>query len=453
MTMSKEEYLIALPTRAGPRNRRSFPVFDLLFCRPWPTYLVLILHAVPAAAEPPVPLTLETAVAEALAGNPGLAEMRARAEAMAAVPSQEGTLPDPILRFDAQNLPTNSGFNLHQEDMTYLQAGFSQELPFPGKLALKERAASYEAAGAQDSAEEARLRLVRDVKLLWWQLFFRERALEIVTATGKKLGQLAEAIQTRYQVGEGMQQDTLLAQLEISKLRDMELDHVRQHHGEIARLNALLDRPGGNPLHLPPPGEPSLPPPPAQEELLELAEHGRPALAQMQKTVSAVQTRLELADKGYYPDFNVGADYATRQSTPAGQARSDFANFHVSMNLPIYAGSKQAKAVDQRHAELMQEQYALQDALRRVQAEVAEDAVGYVSTKEQFLLVKSTILPQARQTAASLWAAYQAGQADFPNVLRAQVAVLEYQTRYWQSYVQAQQVWARLAAAVGKEAL
>lgn len=408
--------------------------------------------ALPAAAAPPTPLTLEAAVAEALAGNPGLAEIRARAEAMAAVPSQEGSLPDPVLRFDAQNLPTNS-FNLRQEDMTYLQAGFSQELPFPGKLALKEKAAEFEAAGAADSAEEARLRLVRDVKLLWWQLFYRERALEIIAATEKKLRQLADATQARYRVGDGMQQDALLAQLELSKLRDIELEHVRMHHGEIARLNALLDRPGGNPLRLPPPGEPALPQAADQGELLELAERSRPALAQMQKTVGAAQSRLELADKGHYPDFNVGADYAARQNTPSGLSRSDFANFHVSVNLPIYAGGKQAKAVDQRHSELIQEQYALQDALRKVQAEVAEDLVGYGSTREQFLLVKSTILPQARQTAASMLSAYQVGQADFPNVLRAETAVLEYETRYWQSYAQAQQAWARLAAAVGREAL
>ncbi|WP_162232592.1 TolC family protein, partial [Methylogaea oryzae] len=175
-----------------------------------------------------------------------LAEMRARAEAMAAVPSQEGSLPDPIVRFDAQNLPTNSGFNLRREDMTYLQAGFSQELPFPGKLALKEKAAEYEAAGAADSAEEARLRLVRDVKQLWWQLFYRERALEIVAATEKKLNQLADATLARYRVGEAMQQDALLAQLELSKLRDMELEHARLHHAKSpASTPCSTGRPAG----------------------------------------------------------------------------------------------------------------------------------------------------------------------------------------------------------------
>ncbi|TAN52528.1 MAG: TolC family protein [Methylococcaceae bacterium] len=408
--------------------------------------------ASPVAAAPVIPLTMHAAVAEALAGNPGLAKMRARAAAMAAVPPQEGALPDPIFRFDAQNLPTDS-FSLRKEDMTYLQVGFSQELPFPGKLALKEKAAAFEAEAAADSVEETRLHLVRDVKLLWWQLFFRERALAVVAATETKLRQLADATQARYRVGEGSQQDALLAQLELSKLRDMELEHVRLHHGEIARLNALLDRPGGQPLRLPPPDEPVLPPNADPGEIMALAERSRPALAQLQKALGAAQSRLELAGKGYYPDFNVGADYAARQNTPSGLGRSDFANFHVSINLPLYAGGKQAKAVDQRHSELLQEQYALQDAIRQVQAEVTEDLVGYGGAREQYQLVKSTILPQARQTAASLLSAYQVGRADFANLLRAEITVLEYETHHWQTYVQAQQAWARLAAAVGKEGL
>ena len=49
-------------------------------------------------------LSLERAVATATEGNPGLAEMQARAEAMAAIPSQVGALPDPTVSLNALNL-------------------------------------------------------------------------------------------------------------------------------------------------------------------------------------------------------------------------------------------------------------------------------------------------------------------------------------------------------------
>ena len=77
-------------------------------------------------------------VAIAIANNPSLAAMQARFEAMSAIPSQVGTLPDPILSMNALSFPTDS-FNVGQEAMTQMQFGISQQLPFPGKLALGER--------------------------------------------------------------------------------------------------------------------------------------------------------------------------------------------------------------------------------------------------------------------------------------------------------------------------
>ena len=124
-------------------------------------------------------LTLEQAIDIALSDNPGLAEIQARAEAMAAIPSQVGTLPDPRVSFNAMNLPTDT-FDVSQENMTQMQFGISQAIPFPGKLALREEAAEYEAAAALDNVGETRLRLVRNVKVAWWHLFNLDQALNIV---------------------------------------------------------------------------------------------------------------------------------------------------------------------------------------------------------------------------------------------------------------------------------
>lgn len=62
-------------------------------------------------------LSVEDAIATAVENNPGLAEMQARFEALAQIPSQLGTLPDPILSLNAMNLPTDT-FNVGQEPMT-----------------------------------------------------------------------------------------------------------------------------------------------------------------------------------------------------------------------------------------------------------------------------------------------------------------------------------------------
>lgn len=48
--------------------------------------------------------------------NPDLSEIQARYQAKAAIPIQLGTLPDPVLSFNAMNLPTNT-FDTSQESM------------------------------------------------------------------------------------------------------------------------------------------------------------------------------------------------------------------------------------------------------------------------------------------------------------------------------------------------
>lgn len=75
-------------------------------------------------------LTLDNAIKQALLGNPGLGQIKARAEAMAAIPSQAGTLPDPTVNIGLLNVPTSS-FDLHKEDMTMLWCFDQKHVLYP----------------------------------------------------------------------------------------------------------------------------------------------------------------------------------------------------------------------------------------------------------------------------------------------------------------------------------
>ena len=105
----------------------------------WPL-ATLILLSTSAWVYAEEVLSINAAVAEVVETNPGLAAISARAEALAALPDQLGTLPDPQLTFKLMNLPVDS-FSFSQEGMTQTQIGFSQMLPFPGKLGLRQEAA------------------------------------------------------------------------------------------------------------------------------------------------------------------------------------------------------------------------------------------------------------------------------------------------------------------------
>lgn len=398
-------------------------------------------------------LTPERAVGIALDNNPGLAEIRARAAAMAAIPSQEGSLPDPTLSFGALWLPIASGLNLNKDDFTMMEVGASQTFPFPGKLALKEKAAAFEAEAVAETAEEARLQLIREVTLQWWQLYSLHRSLEIIDETEGRLKQLGEIADSQYRVGKGLQQDVLSALLERTRLAKEKARHVGMHRTAIARLNALLNRPADHAVRLPDEVASDLRDIRSVQVLQTQSEESRPLLAERRKALDAAQTRLELAKKEYYPDFTVGTAYAFRQDTPNGQSRSDYASFQLAVTLPIYAGRKQAKAVDQRHSELLKERYALDDAARKIQTEINESLALYQGSREQFDLLKNDVLPLAEQTIAAALTAYRVGKSDFQSVIRAENAWFDYRNQYWQALAEAHQALAQLAAAVGKEAL
>jgi cobalt-zinc-cadmium efflux system outer membrane protein len=418
--------------------------------RLWPALLMGWLAAapsIPLAAEPD--LTLKRAVELALAGNPGLAEIKARAEALAAVPPQAGALPDPTLSVDLLNVPTRS-FDLRREDMTMLDIGLSQTIPFPGKRALQQRIAEQEALAAADSVDEARLRLARDVKQGWWRLYYYDRALNVTAEAERFLRQLVDIAQARYRVGQGSQQDVQLAQLELSRLKDERLELVEMRHGESARFNVLLDRAPEKPVPIPAVAEAELPDL-AEAALQEKAGEARPLFAQHRKMLEAARAKVDLARKDFYPDFTVGASYGVRQDTPAGQTRSDFASFRLSVNLPVYAADKQARTVDQRRSEYLQEQYSFQDDHHKVQAEIAARTAEFLHGKERLALFEHEIIPQARQTVSSLMAGYQVGKTDFTDLLRAQLTLFQYQGQYWQALARTQQILAELTAAVGAE--
>jgi len=169
----------------------------------------------PTEARSTNPLTLVAAVDLAVRDNPGLAQIQARSKSMAAAPSQAGTLPDPVLSLNALNMPTDT-FNLSQEPMTQMQFGVTQTIPFPGKLALREEASAFAAKAAEEDVDEALLMLVQNVKSSWWQMHYLDRAIEIVKRNQRLLRQFVEIASTKYKTGEGLQQDVLLAQVELS---------------------------------------------------------------------------------------------------------------------------------------------------------------------------------------------------------------------------------------------
>lgn len=400
-------------------------------------------------------LTLDQAVETALSANPHLAAVAARAEALQAVPPQVRTLPDPVLGLNAMNLPVDS-FDLHQEPMTQMQLTFSQMIPYPGKRRLMADAAGYEADAGLAHAEDARLELSAQVRAAWWKLFQHDRALEIIGQNTRLMRDFIQIAQARYRVGDGLQQDVLLAQLELSRLleRELRLNGMR-FRAEVA-LSALIHRPAGQSIVLPPePDNVLLPDIAAVTELVRTAIADRPAVEAQQALMDAARARLSLAERNLRPNFTIGAGYGLRQGDDLfrGTERPDFVSLMFGVTVPLYANSKQRKAIEQQSHEVSRQEFAYDDALRSIQAAIAGFRADYEAAREQVTLLETAIIPQAQQTTASMLAGYRVNEVDFLNVVNSQITLYNSQINYWEALSTAKAALAMLAASAGMEVL
>lgn len=416
------------------------------FLRAW-LLASMLMQVKLASAE--APLLLEDAVTLAVTGNPGLAKTTARARALAEVPSQVGTLPDPTLSLNALNLPTDT-FSRSQEDMTLMQIGFAQALPFPGKLGLREEAARFEAVAAEWDIKETRLVVIRNVRLTWWNLFYLDRAIYIARQNQALLRQFVKIAEIKYKTGQGLQSDMLLAQVELSKLLDIEINLKASRRVQAAQMNALLNRPAIMQVELPQKANELLPDYPDIAPLRKLALDTRPVLSAQRSQLDAARTRVNLAEKDYYPDFKLGAAYGVRNGNNLnGSARADLSSIMFSMSLPIYTGTKQDRALAQRKAEVVKEIFSLEDQGVQVDTEIEQALADYRAGHDQASLFKTGIIPQANMTVSSMLAAYRVNKVDFLNLVRSQITLYNYKTQYWKALSSGWQAWARLEAAVG----
>src|SRR5262245_51022782 len=109
-------------------------------------FVLTLAFSLPAGAQPAARLSLAPVVAEALEKNPEIAAAQRRYDAARQRPVQERSLPDPMVSagYNASGNPL-PGAGLGTEPTANIGFMVSQELPYPGKLALRSSIAASEA--------------------------------------------------------------------------------------------------------------------------------------------------------------------------------------------------------------------------------------------------------------------------------------------------------------------
>ena len=456
-----------------------------------------VIQAVSAAAQrsSPMPTTssgppaaktvaadLDSLVARALSANPTLRAANSRVDAARARVRPSSSLPDPTLMLGIINQPLGSttATSAHgtpatsdgPDPMTMHMIGIGQTLPYPGKLALKARAAERELDATQAALDRTRRQVVRDVKWSYYDLAYVDRALAIVERNRDVLNGLIAVTESRYSVGTAGQQDVLKARVEATRLAETASVLGEQRRAAVAQINALLDQPSEAPV-----GSPTLPASVLQAavapssdairfvsasfgsraadsplrpltELQDAAIRQSPEIREHEAMIAAQAARVELARKAYLPDIDLSLQYGQRSG-----GLPDMVSATVSIPIPIFKGRKQDQLVAEASAQLVALEAEHETSVNTLRADVARLVSDIERERTRLALSVKAILPQSRAALASAAASYQVGKVEFLTVLEDQATVFTYEMEYFRALSDFAKNVAELERITGAEVL
>lgn len=381
-------------------------------------------------------------VKEAERNNPEIAAAYRGWQAATHVPKQASAFPETQLsvqHFSVGSPRPFAGFS--NSDFAYIGIGASQDLPWPGKRALRGRVAELEASSVREDSEAVRRRVIEALKLAYFRLAYAQQALGILERNDQLLNQIEQIAEARYRVGQGNQQDVLRAQLQHTKI----LEAIATNHQEEGQLQAqlkqVLNRSQASPDIVAEPLTPTFLLY-TDAQLLERVRDQNPDVRAREQSVQRQEAQVELAHKDFRPDFMASYMY---QHT-ASQFR-DYYMATFGIRLPNRGRQKAelAEAVENRERAKRQ----LEAELQRSLSEVQQQYVLVRTSEERLNIYKSGLIPQAEATFRAGMAAYQANRQDFETLLGNFLDVLNLDLDYRRELAEHESALARLERLTG----
>ncbi len=389
---------------------------------------------------------LRALVDEALSRSPIVLAARSHWQAQTKVPIQAATIPDPQVSLQHFTVGSPQPFSGYESsDFYYTGFGVSQDIPGPGKLRLQKSEAEKDSEYAKRRYEAAEREVEEKVKEIYFELFYHAKTLAILERNQEELRQIQQITETRYRLGQGLQQDLIKAQLQTTEiLKEHAMHHQEEDQAQL-ELKQMLGRDPDSPnidiggveaTHL------QLDP----SQLAQLADSGSPDLGADRAMEASSAEALKLAHQGYWPDFTVGYSY---QKT--GPGFRDYYMLNIGAKVPLYFWRKQSPAIEQAALEAE----SAREQTRATQLQVssfAESSLVAMRTAERTLSIyRDGLLPQAETSEASAMAAYRVGKVDFQTLLASVLDLQNLRQEYYRSIADHEIAIAKIQQVIGDQ--
>ncbi|MCW8852670.1 MAG: TolC family protein [Gammaproteobacteria bacterium] len=366
-------------------------------------------------------LSLQQAEQLAIAADPAIESFRVTALSYEDESVADDTLPDPKLSLGAVNVPVDS-FDLEQEQMTQLKVGIRQDFPRGDVLSIKQKQSQHLSRAALSMADDAALKILRDVRETYLNLFYEVSAYQIIRETRHLFSELVKITESNYAAGRVNQQDVVLAGLELSRLDDRSTKIQAREESYRAVLSQWIGDVAWHDINSTFPQLPALP----EEVDLNQVIPQHPLIRAERAKVNASKQMTEMARQEYKPGWSLLLDYGFRSGdNPDGTERSDFASAIVSLDVPLFTGNRQDRRVSASEKKISAARYAKDDQLRKLKQLYEKNHHLWQRLQERELLYKNSLLTAARNNTKASLKAYQSGVTEFNTLMRAEITELD----------------------------
>jgi outer membrane protein TolC len=405
--------------------------------------LISVASTVASVASASDTLSLKKLLDEARANNFEIRVARERVRAKEARAGYEGALEDPVLKIEVEEIDVDRPFDLSSDNAMLTRYTLSQEIPFPGKRALKKKTAVSEANGERARFKARELDVALMVKEAYYDYSLSAESIDITREIKELVLSAGRVAEVRYSLGQASQQDAIKAGLEAFELANELITLEAEKNVSAARLKSALGREQGTEL-----GEPArLPRRDVAFNADDLAARAVKESFEIKEVEAEVETselNAKLARKESLPDFMVGAG-------PVGRdGRVESFDLMFQMNIPLwqgkYSGIRAEAAASESSARLM-----LLSQRNEKSLEVKDAALMAEAARQAKALLETGLIPQAELAFESALKNYQSGSVDFLALIDAARELKRTKLEYIKTLSEYGKRIAALERAVGEE--
>lgn len=366
--------------------------------------------------------TLSSYLEQAFTANDALLKARAEFRASTEKTRQTGVLPDPKLAVHYYLVPVETRTGPQNGSVS-----ISQSFPWFNKRSLLRELSDHDAAIVEARLAVTELDVARQVKEAYVEYGFLGQSRQTVSDNLVLLRYLEGVARSRYASGKATYFDVLKIQIELAKAEEKGHSLTDQAGPLRIAINNLLGSESERSRVIPD-TLPQVVLVRGEEEILSLGLSNAPLLREAQQRIARARTGKELAEKDFYPDFNVSLKTIFTGSAEFGNppdSGRDPVIAGFSVNLPIFRDRRHGK-VAEKEAVISSAQSFKQQQIRTITISIEKELYAYREAQRRVALYRDDLLPKVKQQLEVAINGFQSGQSSILELIDAEKSLLDF---------------------------